>query len=91
LDLFIFSANPQYSFNTIDAIFSRMKNSSHMEAFTIALINEALDTHLAGFGSPAGLIADVTDRMNTYLACVGVLKKIAAVDKRIPVMLQDCF
>ena len=88
-DWFFNTTNLQYSFNAVDAILSFIKNSGHMNAFTIAPINEASDTHLAGFGSPAGLTANGTNWINTYMA--GVLKKVAAVDKRIPVMLQDCF
>lgn len=52
-------------------------------------MNEVSDTHLAGFGSAAGLTADGTNWVNTYLKAV--LERIAKVDKRIPMMLQDSF
>jgi hypothetical protein len=59
-----------------------------MNAFTISPLNEASD-NLAGFGSAAGLTQNGTDWINTYYD--GVLKKIAKLDKRIPLMIQDCF
>jgi len=88
-DWFYNSTNLDWSFKAIDAVLAFMKSSGHLNAFTLAPINEASDTHLAGFGSPAGLTANGTNYINTYMA--GVLKKIAAVDTRIPLMLQDCF
>jgi glucan 1,3-beta-glucosidase len=82
------ATNLDYSFQAIDGILNFIKASGHMNAFTIAPINEASD-NLAGFGSAAGLSVNATNWINTYHD--GVLAKIAKVDKRIPMMIQDCF
>ncbi|KAH7053422.1 putative glucan 1,3-beta-glucosidase A [Macrophomina phaseolina] len=83
------ATNLDYSFQAIDAILAFIKGSGHINAFTVAPLNEASDTNLVGFGSAAGLTANGTDWINTYVK--GVLLKIAKLDKRIPLMLQDCF
>ncbi|KAJ4992644.1 putative exo-beta-1,3-glucanase [Stagonosporopsis vannaccii] len=82
------TTNLDYSFQAIDGILNFVKNSGKISSFTIAPINEASD-NLAGFGTPAGLSVNATNWINTYHD--GVLKKIAQVDKRIPMMVQDCF
>ncbi|KKY25213.1 putative glycoside hydrolase family 5 [Diplodia seriata] len=82
------ATNLDYSFRAVDAALAFIKASGHTNAFTLAPLNEASD-NLAGFGSAAGLTANGTDWINTYVK--GVLAKVAKVDKRIPVMLQDCF
>lgn len=86
---FFNSTNLEYSFQAIDGILNFIKTSGHINAFTIAPINEASDTNLVGFGTDAGLTSNGTDWINTYM--FGVLKKIAKVDSRIPMMIQDCF
>lgn len=88
-DWFFNTKNLDYSFKAIDRILSFIKTSGHVNAFTIAPINEASDTHLAGFGTPAGLTDAGADWVNTYH--YGVLKKIAKIDSRIPMMIQDNF
>lgn len=82
------ATNLDYSFQAIDGVLNFIKSSGYQKAFTIAPINEASD-NLAGFGSAAGLSDNATNWINTYIN--GVLKKIAVVDKRIPLQLQDCF
>ncbi|KAF3002698.1 hypothetical protein E8E13_010034 [Curvularia kusanoi] len=82
------TTNLNYSFQAVDAILQYIKTSGSINSFTIAPINEASD-NLAGFGTPAGLSQNATNWINTYHD--GVLKKIAKVDKRIPMMIQDCF
>jgi aryl-phospho-beta-D-glucosidase BglC (GH1 family) len=82
------ATNLDYSFQAVDGVLNFIKSSGHMSSFTIAPINEASD-NLAGFGTPAGLSTKATDWINTYHD--GVLKKIAKVDSRIPMMIQDCF
>ncbi|KAK5720631.1 hypothetical protein LTR15_006591 [Elasticomyces elasticus] len=88
-DWFQNTTNLAYSFQAIDGILSFIKASGHTNVFTIAPINEASDTHLAGFGTDAGLTDAGVNWINTYHQ--GVLKKIAKVDSRIPMMIQDCF
>lgn len=82
------ATNLDYSFRAIDSILNFIKSSNRQYAFTIAPINEASD-NFAGFATPAGLTANGTNWINTYVN--GVLSRIAKVDKRIPVMLQDSF
>jgi hypothetical protein len=87
-DWFYNSTNLDYSFQAIDGVLNFMKTSGHLNAFTLAPINEASD-NLAGFGTADGLSEEATNWINTYID--GCLKKISKVDKRIPLMLQDNF
>lgn len=70
------ATNLDYSFRAIDGVLTFIKQSGHMNAFTVAPINEASD-NFAGFGSAAGLTVKGTDWINTYLD--GVLAKITKV------------
>jgi hypothetical protein len=85
---FFNTTNLDYSFKAIDAILSFITASGIPQGYTIAPINEASD-NFAGFATAAGLTANGTSWINTYIT--GVLNRIAKVDKRIPLMLQDCF
>ncbi|KAF1931647.1 glycoside hydrolase family 5 protein [Didymella exigua CBS 183.55] len=63
-----------------------------LDKFTISPPNEASDTNLVSFGSPAGLTdkgAAWVNSLEQYLN--GVLDGIKQVDPRIPMMLQDNF
>ena len=82
------ATNLDYSFRAIDSILSFIKNSGRMYGYTIAPINEPSD-NFAGFATPSGLTANGTNFITTYMN--GVLDRIAKVDKRIPLMLQDAF
>jgi glucan 1,3-beta-glucosidase len=82
------ATNLEYSFQAVDEVLKFMKNTGHLNAFTLAPINEASD-NLAGFGTADGLSIKATNWINTYID--GCLKRIAKVDKRIPLMLQDNF
>ncbi|CAG5144458.1 uncharacterized protein ALTATR162_LOCUS1550 [Alternaria atra] len=73
-DWFQNSTNLDHSFQAVDGVLNFIKNSGHINAFTIAPINEASDD-FAGFGSAAGLTTKGTDWINTHFD--GVLKKIA--------------
>lgn len=81
-----------------------IKNSGHINAFTLAPLNEVSDTNLVGFGTPAGLTQNGSDYVIQYMK--GVLDRVAAVDtgssstskrdtsaarSKIPVMFQDNF
>ncbi|GAB7362332.1 hypothetical protein MBLNU230_g2347t1 [Neophaeotheca triangularis] len=83
------ATNLDYSFKAVDEVLDWMKQSGHLNSFTFQAINEASDTHLQGFGTPAGLTEDGANWVLTYMD--GVFKKVEKVDKRIPVMLQDNF
>jgi hypothetical protein len=63
-------------------------HSFHLRPHGLFYINEASD-NFSGFGSAAGLTINGTNRINTYTK--GCLAKIAKIDTRIPLMLQDCF
>jgi len=82
------TTNLDYSFQAIDQILNFIVGSTHTNAFTIAPINEASD-NLASFGSPDGLSTNATNWILTYMD--GVFEKVEKLDRRIPVMLQDCF
>ena len=80
--------NLDYSWKAIDSILAFIQKSGHTNGFTIAPVNEASD-NFAKFATPEGLTANGTAWVNKYI--YGVLDRIAKVDKRIPVMLQDSF
>ena len=85
---FFNTTNLDYSFRAVDSVLNFIKASGRQYAFTIAPINEPSD-NFAGFATPAGLTTNGTNWINTYMN--GVLARIAKVDKRIPLMLQDAF
>jgi glucan 1,3-beta-glucosidase len=88
-DWFFNTTKFDWSLEAVDSVLAFFKSSGHLASFTSAPLNEVSDTHLAGFGSAAGLTVNGTNWVNTFIkAC---LKKIAKVDKRIPLMLQDSF
>ncbi|KAK6860143.1 glycoside hydrolase [Apiospora arundinis] len=80
--------NLDYSFAAIDSVLAFIKDSGHMNSFTISPLNEAAD-NLEKFAMPEGLSASSADWILKYMN--GVLAKVDAVDRRIPVMLQDSF
>ncbi|KAK8905509.1 hypothetical protein QC760_006687 [Botrytis cinerea] len=82
------ATNLDYSFKAIDAILTFIQSSGQPQGFTIAPINEASDNFEA-FASSEGLTANGTNWINTYIN--GVLTRVGKVNKKIPVMLQDCF
>lgn len=82
------TTNLDYSLKAVDKVLKFIENSGHMNAFTIAPINEASD-NLAAFGSADGLSEKAAAWIMKYMD--GVLTRVVAVDKRIPVMLQDSF
>ena len=88
-DWFQNATNLDYSFKAVDEVLKFIKNSGHQNAFTFGAINEASDTHFAGFGSPAGLTEAGANWVLTYMD--GVFKKVEKLNKKIPVMLQDNF
>ena len=87
-DWFFNATNLQYTYAAVDGVLNFISTSGRMGSFTFAPINEASD-NLAGFGSPNGLSTRAADYVNTYIK--GCLQKIANIDKRIPLMLQDNF
>lgn len=87
---FFNQTNLDYSWEAVDRILDYIKASPlGLNKFTIGPINEASDTHLVGFGTPAGLTDEGVAWVNKYH--YGVLERIRKVDSRIPMMIQDCF
>ncbi|KAK7914697.1 glycoside hydrolase [Apiospora marii] len=80
--------NLDYSYAVVDAVLAFMKNSGHLNSFTLSPLNEAAD-NLEKFAMPEGLSQGAADWILKYMN--GVLAKVDAVDPRIPVMLQDSF
>ncbi|RDW64411.1 putative exo-beta-1,3-glucanase (GH5-family) member of the ScExg1-family [Aspergillus mulundensis] len=85
---FFNSTNLAYSYAAVDEILSFFVDSGYPWAFTISHLNEASDNPSA-FASPNTLTANGTAWIVRYTQ--GVLARIAKVDSRIPLMLQDCF
>ncbi|KAJ5768896.1 hypothetical protein N7520_003455 [Penicillium odoratum] len=85
---FFNTTNLDYSYQAVDKVLAFFVNTGYPWAFTIAPINEASDNP-SGFASSTTLSASGKAWIVKYMQ--GVLKRIAKIDKRIPVMLQDCF
>lgn len=82
------TTNLAYSYQAVNEVLKFMKSTGHLNAFTLAPINEASD-NLAAFGTADGLSDKAVAWVNSYIN--GCFKLIAKVDKRIPLMLQDNF
>ncbi|KAK8074822.1 glycoside hydrolase [Apiospora hydei] len=80
--------NLDHSYAAVDAVLAFIKDSGHLNSFTLAPLNEAAD-NLDKFATPGGLSPSSADWILKYMN--GVLAKVEAVDPRIPVMLQDSF
>ncbi|KAI9708499.1 MAG: hypothetical protein M1820_003960 [Bogoriella megaspora] len=79
-----------YSMQAVDAVLSFIINSGSPESYTIAPINEPADNpNVLAFASPAALTEDGAAWLSKYYNAV--LARIAAVDSRIPLMLEDGF
>ncbi|KAJ5622896.1 hypothetical protein N7490_011501 [Penicillium lividum] len=85
---FFNTTNLDYSYQAVDKVLAFFVNTGYPWAFTIAPINEASDNP-SGFASSTTLSASGKAWIVKYTQ--GVLKRIAKIDKRIPIMLQDCF
>ncbi|KAJ5125254.1 hypothetical protein N7448_004582 [Penicillium atrosanguineum] len=80
--------NLAWSYKAVDQVLEFFVETGYPWAFTIAPINEASDNPSA-FASVNTLTTNGTNWILKYTN--GVLARVARVDKRIPVMLQDCF
>jgi glucan 1,3-beta-glucosidase len=87
-DFFYNTTNLNYAYDAVDAILDFIKASGNMTAWTIGPINEASD-NLPGFGTAAGLSDKGAQWVADYIN--GVVARVAKVESRIPVMVQDCF
>jgi hypothetical protein len=80
--------NLAWSYKAVDGVLDFFVETGYPWAFTIAPINEASDNP-SEFASANSLTTNGTNWIVKYTN--GVLARIARIDKRIPVMLQDCF
>ncbi|KAL2861841.1 glycoside hydrolase superfamily [Aspergillus pseudodeflectus] len=85
---FFNSTNLAYSLDAVDAVLAFFVETGYPWAFTLAPLNEASDNP-AAFASPNTLTANGTAWIVRYSNAV--LARIARIDTRIPLMLQDCF
>ena len=80
--------NLKYSYDAVDQVLQFFVDTGYPWAFTLSPINEASDNPSA-FASVNTLTTNGTNWLVKYTR--GVLDCIARVDKRILLMLQDCF
>ncbi|KAH6639526.1 glycoside hydrolase superfamily [Boeremia exigua] len=87
---FFNETNLIYSWQAVDRILDYIQASPlGLDKFSISPLNEASDTNLVGFGTAAGLTDKGAAWIARYLA--GVLDRIKAVNRGIPLIVQDCF
>ncbi|KFZ01202.1 hypothetical protein V501_10151 [Pseudogymnoascus sp. VKM F-4519 (FW-2642)] len=80
--------NLDWSYKAVDTMLAWIQGTGHMSSFTISPINEPADEPTA-FASAAGMTPSGIEWLQKYFN--GCLKRIAQVDKRIPMMIQDAF
>lgn len=85
---FFNSTNLAYSLQAVGEVVNFFVETGYPWAFTLAPINEASDNPTM-FASPETMTTNGTAWVVRYIQ--GALSRIANVDKRIPLMLQDCF
>ncbi|KAL2783711.1 glycoside hydrolase superfamily [Aspergillus keveii] len=85
---FFNATNLAYSLDAVDEVLSFFVETGYPWAFTLAPLNEASDNPSA-FASPNTLTANGTTWIMRYSNAI--LARIAKIDTRIPLMLQDCF
>jgi hypothetical protein len=85
---FFNSKNLAHSYQAVEENLSFFVQTGYPWAFTISSLNEASDNPTQS-APPKTLTANGTAWIVKYTQ--GVLTRIAAVDKRFPLMLQDCF
>ncbi|KAJ5669569.1 hypothetical protein N7462_010639 [Penicillium macrosclerotiorum] len=85
---FFNNTNLQYSYQAVDQILNFFVETGYPWGFTLSAINEASDNP-DDFAGTNTLTTNGTNWIVKYTN--GVLNRIANVDKRIPLMLQDCF
>ena len=82
--------NFEYSMNVVDAVLSFIQESGHPESFTFEPMNEPADNpDFSVFGTPAALSDSGAEWVLKYIKAV--LKRVASVNPKIPVMFQGSF
>ena len=90
-DWFFSEANLELSYQAVDAVLNYIQHTSgHPGSYTLAPVNEAVDSKdLRMFGTPFALSDKAAEWLLKYF--IGVIERTEAVNKDIPVMLQDSF
>ncbi|KAF2010388.1 glycoside hydrolase family 5 protein [Aaosphaeria arxii CBS 175.79] len=90
-DWFYNENNLRLSFEAVEAVLRYIQESSgHPESYTIAPVNEAVDSKdIRTFGTPHAL----SDRAAAWLLryILGTIQRVEAVNSSIPIMFQDSF
>lgn len=82
--------NFDYSMKVVDAVLSFIQESGHPEHFTYEPMNEPADNRdLSVFGTPAALSDSGAQWVLKFIKAV--LKRVASVNHKIPVMFQGSF
>lgn len=82
--------NLELSYQAVDAVLNYIQTSAHPGSYTLAPVNEAVDSKdLRTFGTPFALSDKAADWLLQYF--LGVIERTEAINKNIPIMLQDSF
>ncbi|KAG4434416.1 hypothetical protein IFR05_010112 [Cadophora sp. M221] len=82
--------NLELSYQTIKAIMQFIQSSGHIGSYTLAPINEAVDSKdIRTFGTDRALSSKTAQWLLKYF--LGTIELVEAVNSNIPVMLQDSF
>jgi hypothetical protein len=89
-DWFYSDSNLELSYQVLDEVIKFVQESGHVQSYTVASINEAVDNEdVRTFDTDAALSPKAADWVLQYFQ--GVIKRVAALNPNIPVMLQDSF
>lgn len=89
-DWFNNQTNFNYSMQVMDTVIAFIQNSGHQESYTLSPINEPADNQdLSVFGTSAALSDAGAAWVLIYIQAV--LDRVAAVNRKIPVMFQGSF
>ncbi|KAH7386035.1 putative glucan 1,3-beta-glucosidase precursor [Pyrenochaeta sp. MPI-SDFR-AT-0127] len=83
--------NLQLSYKAVDAVLHYIEYlSGHLESYTIAPVNEAVDNKdLRSFGTPYALSDKAAEWLKNYI--LGVIERVESINPNIPIMVQDSF
>ncbi|OAL49792.1 endo-beta-1,3-glucanase [Pyrenochaeta sp. DS3sAY3a] len=90
-DWFYSEKNLELSYRAVDAVINYIQHESgHPASYTLAPVNEAVDSKdIRTFGTPLALSEKAADWLLEYF--LGVIQRVEAVNRNIPIMLQDSF
>jgi len=89
-DWFYSEANLELSYKAVEAVLEFIQTSGHAESYTLAPVNEAVDSQdLRTFGTDGALSPQAAEWLLKYI--LGTIKLVEAVNPKIPIMFQDSF